>query len=379
MGGAGVYAQKITQELVNLGVEMHVITHSNSLKNSTEENRGLFIHRIPVVYKPLTAFASFSVSLLEAYKRISKRADGFDVIHGNGTSDFILGRKFASSPRVVTVHHLGSSLVKGKSLLFRSRRLSGEIGLIPTLEGHVIKRADCIIAVSEFTRSTLIDRFGKIASKAEVIHNGINMDDFNITYEDCKTIRESLGLGDSFVFLWVGRVDDERKDLQLLLHAFRLLKEKTSNIKLLIVGLGRQEHARALARSLGILKDILMLGFVPDAFLRKLYCASSVYISTSALEGFGMTVVEAMAAGKPVLAPKVGGIPEIVKDEVNGRLFVERDPSAISEIMKFYYDNKDLADYVGKTNKQYARKQFSWTKVASRTLRIYKEACGGIR
>jgi glycosyltransferase involved in cell wall biosynthesis len=344
----------------------------------TEDEGGLVIHRIPIVYRPLTAFGSFSISLLEAYKSISKKVGGFDVIHGNGVSDFVLGRGIVSSPRVVTIHHLASSLTKGKSLLFRVNNLSGEVGITPTLEDRVIKRADRIIAVSEFTRRALLAKFGKIASQVEVIHHGIDLDDFNIPYKECESVRESLRLHGSFVYLWVGRVDDERKDISLLLHAFRLLNGEVPNTKLLIAGLGNQERARALAQSLGISKDVLILGFVPDDFLRKLYCACNVYVSTSILEGFGMTIVEGMAAGKPILAPKVGGIPEIIRDGVNGRLFVERDPLVVSKMMRFYYDNRDLADNVGRVNKQYVKEEFSWAKAASRTLRVYSEACNEV-
>jgi 1,4-alpha-glucan branching enzyme len=375
IGGGGVYAHKISKALVELGVEMHVITHSNCLKSLTEEEGGLVIYRVPIVHRPLTSFASFSISLLQAYKYISKKVGGFDVIHGNGVDDFVLGRKLASSPRVVTIHHLVSSLTKGRSLLFRVRNLSGELGMTPMLEGRVIERADRIIAVSEFTRRALLAKFSKTTSKVEVIQNGIDLDGFNIPYAECESVRESLKLHDSFVYLWVGRVDDERKDLSLLLHAFRLLNGEIPNTKLLIAGLGNQGRAWALAQSLGISKDVLILGFVPDAFLRKLYCACNVFVSTSTLEGFGMTIVEGMAAGKPILAPKVGGIPEIVRDGVNGRLFVERDPLVVSKMMRFYYDNRDLADNVGRVNKQYVKEEFSWAKAASRTLRVYSEAC----
>ena len=376
MGGGAVYAERLCQAMVKQGAEIHIITSGNDLKYSVKEENGLVIHKIPNLQLPLTRFSSFSLSLMKYYKLISKATGGFDIIHGNGLSDFILDKRFVNLPRVTTIHHLSNPLVEGKSILFRIRNFAGEAGVSSGLEGSVIKRANSIVAVSDYTKNVLAAKFGNFSfSKVHVIYNGVDLEDFNIPNEECESIRDSFKLNDSFVFLSAGRVDDNRKDIPLLLRAFQLAKKNVSNIKLLIVGRGRQERIWTLAKTLGISKDIIMPGFVSDSLLRKLYCVSNVYISTSILEGFGLTVVEGMAAGKPVLAPNAGAIPEIVKNNVNGLLFVDRSPLSVSKAMCFYYDKEELAFQVGRSNKQYVKDEFNWNEAAIKTQSVYKETC----
>lgn len=372
VGGAGVYGKKLTKPLVTLGVEVHIVAANTGLKNTEEVEKGVFVHRVPATHKPLLGFISYSLSSLAAFKELSKDTGGFDLIHGNGVSAFVLGRLAPHIPRVITVHHVLFPLSKNGILFERIKSLTGEGTISARLQRSEAENAKRVIAVSGFTKESLVSRYGINASRIDVIPNGIEVDEFDVSSYERESTRDSLGISNCFVFLSVGRVDDPRKDMVLLLQAYALLRKRVPHTKLLLAGGGYQRRIRSVAHALGIESDLVLLGLVRDSFLRKLYSACDAYVSSSLLEGFGLTILEAMAAGKPVIAPKVGGIPEIVEDRVNGLLFDRRDPVAISNLMQFYYLNRELGNSVGEANKQRAKEQFSWTKAAIKTKTVYE-------
>ena len=115
------------------------------------------------------------------------------------------------------------------------------------------------------------------------------------------------------ILLFVGRVDDDRKGLSYLMHAFKKVVSEVDAL-LLIAGAGDQRACRKLAHSLGIDKEVVFAGYVDDATLGKMFHLCDVHVVPSLLEGFGLTLLEAMAAGKPTVATRVGAIPEVLGD-----------------------------------------------------------------
>ena len=374
IGGAGVYAVHMAKELAQLGHEVHVISPGiyNQKGDSVEDD--VFVHRVPIIHEPFLGAPSFWFSSLRKYPDIYRGMGGFDVVHGNsGIGDLSFFRWRVKGPRVVTTHHLASTAAIHCSFLDRLSP-SLETGF-PSLisERHVIHRADRIIAVSNFTKNDLIRTHKIPSSRIEVIYNGVSPEGFVFPKEEILRVRASLHLENEIGFLFVGRVDDYRKGLLLLLKAWELFSRKEKSAKLVVVGPGDQTIAKTHARLLDIEESTVFKGYVGNETLNKIYCACDIFVSPSLLEGFGLTLVEAMAAGKPIIAFRVGAIPEIVKDGFNGKTLGSRDPSEFAKAMEFFTRNPECIGRVGSYNRDYASKRFSWKITAVATERVYEE------
>jgi len=214
----------------------------------------------------------------------------------------------------VTIHHLvrDAAARNALSALTRLRDFGGENGLIlPLIERRLIDSVDHIIADSEYTRGQIIDTYQVNPAKITTIGFGIRWDESRGGSNGGARLKGQIGLPDKPIVLFVGRVDDPRKGLPLLLSAFKKVLESI-DASLLIVGSGSTTEAEGLAKRLGLSDNIMFAGPVDDPILRKCYAACDVFACPSTVEGFGLPVLEAIAEGKPVVATRVGAIPEIV-------------------------------------------------------------------
>lgn len=376
IGGSGVYAKCLTDELSKLNHEVHVISPylEEKIDDLTSNNNGVLVHRIPIAKKAFFHSLSFWIKLNGYFKSLEKKVHGFDLIHSNSIGDLSLFACNIKKPRVVTIHHLAATLIDRKdSLLDRLHNLRGELGFTSCFEKTVISRADLIIAVSEFTRSSLLSKFSTSLPQVNVVYNGIYPEQYLIPETEILSTKNLLQISqDDTIFLFVGRVDDKRKNLAELLKTIHVLShEYNKRVKLLIVGRGDPSEIKLLIRLLNIEKQVLILGYVEDSFLRKIYNSSDVIVSTSVLEGFGLTVLEAMASGKPVIAYGVGAIPELIIDGINGKLVEAGNKSDFLEAMLSFINNPCLIKKIGKNNRKYVFDKFNWKTVALETEKLY--------
>jgi glycosyltransferase involved in cell wall biosynthesis len=371
IGGAGIYAIHITKELAKLGHEVHVISPIIRNQKMVSFEDTVFVHRIPTIHKRFLRAPSFWLNLTRKYSTLREEIGGFDVIHSNGMSDLSLSKQKVKEPRVTTVHHLAYSVSKPVSFTERLLELNGETGLASLFEKHVIHRADKIIAVSDFTKNDLLSTYSEQPSKIEVIYNGVCPADFTISPEEVIKTKAHFDLENKTTFLFVGRINDKRKGLPLLLKAFKILSERETFVKLMIVGSGDQTSVRALVELLGLQKYVVFTGYVTDKLLKMIYCACDVFVFPSMLEGFGLVVLDAMASGKPVVCMNRGAIPELVRDGVNGLLVNKPDPRELATAMAFFVDHPSTITEMGQRNREWAL-NFSWVKSAKLTEQVYK-------
>ena len=370
-GGSGTYAYNLAKELARLGHEVHVITPRVTGCDKELAEDGLFVHRLSFLNKPFLAAVSFWLSLRKEFPSLERQARGFDIVHDNGLSAFSLSPKAVFCPRVVTIHHLARTTLKAleASLLGRVRNLRGEIGISPVIELLCIKRADRIIADSQHTKRDIVDTYGLPESMIEVIYHGVHPEDYVFPEEAKTKLRASLGINLEPMMLFVGRLET-RKGVDILLKALlQVIKEKEA--KLILVGSGNQKYYRGLAQALGISDKAIFLGRVPDNTLRLLYSSCDFFVLPSRLEGLGIVILEAMAAGKPVVATNVGGIPEIVKPAENGILVEPNNKDELAQAIIQIASDESLAKTIGGNNVRKAREYYSWQIAAQKVARLY--------
>jgi len=381
LGGAGVYAACLCRELAKLGHEIHVVSSSTSPFPENYAENEVFVHRVPIVNRPFLRVSSFWLRLRKRYEKLKRDLRGFDLLHSNVISDFSLTKDLVEAPRVVTIHHLARTSFEliNPSFLEMLLHPGGELGLVSWAEKKsmdfdkiVVTRSDRVIASSNFVKRSIISNYKVPSSRIAVTHYGVYPEDYECTENEILEVKKKFGLMNESVILFVGGLGT-RKGLPVLLQAFKLIsKRQKKKSKLLLVGSGEQEPIRKLADSLGIGARVVLTGFVSGAMLKRLYNACDVFVLPSFLEGFGLTLLEAMAAGKPIVASNAGGIPEVVEDGVHGKLVNPGKPEELAEAIAFLIKNPQSAKEIGEKNKKYVTRNFGWKKTAELTEKLYE-------
>ena len=367
-----------THELAKLGHQVIVFTPEiNDLEEEKCDITNLEIRSLKLNEKLPFRALQFWLCLPEAIKKAEKE-NRFDIIHFNGISYWFLKKRISKAPHVLTVHHLVRDAIRNNNLglISRIRDIRGENScFIPLIEKKYIKSVDKIIAVSNFTKKQITETYKITSDKIEVVHNGIDLNGYTFTKEKLEESKKQLNLPKKPTLLFVGRVDDPRKGLDSLLKVFKKVLEKIDTM-LLVVGKGNQTAAKKLAKSLGILENVVFTGFVDRTTLKKYYAICDIYICPSRLEGFGLTILEAMAAGKPIVATDVGAIPEVVKNGENGILVELNDINGMADAIYAFLQDERLRGNVGERNVNYAKGRFSWEKSAKEIEQQYHQLAG---
>ncbi|HDY67930.1 MAG TPA: glycosyltransferase family 1 protein [Candidatus Scalindua sp.] len=223
--------------------------------------------------------------------------------------------------------------------------------------------AHSVIAVSDSAKKEATRYYGVFPSKMTVIPNGHSMYNANGSRgEKRKLLRANYGVKKhDFTFLYVGRGEDPVKGINRTLQAFGEINRKYPNVKLILIP-GFPEKIYDSVISTGNL-------FFEDA--RDFYLLGDVLVNSSYYEGFPVTIPEAMAAGLPIIAPKVGGITEIVKDGMNG-ILVDKDCQGLVGAMERIYTGNQFRMKLMR-NSMETSKEYTWSKIAAKTAKVYRE------
>jgi glycosyltransferase involved in cell wall biosynthesis len=217
-----------------------------------------------------------------------------------------------------------------------------------------------------------IEELGVPPQRIHVITNGVDLDQFNFAGRES---RSRLGLAtDDVVFGIVGRLEPE-KDHRTLLQAFRALIDHRQAARLLIIGGGSlRGELESYSRTLGLERNVTFLGARTD--IPEVLAALDVFVLSSVQEGVPLSVVEAMGAGKPIIATDVGGLRLLVKPSVNGLLVPPEDPAAFAAAMSELTVNPTLRQEMGVRSRQIARDSFSVSTMINRYQEIYESVLG---
>jgi len=238
-----------------------------------------------------------------------------------------------------------------------------------------VKRADALIADSESTKNDLIKYLKVKESKISVIYPS-GHEKFSVMSEDddFRQLKERLGIKERYQ-LFVGTIEP-RKNLSRVIEAFtQFLKSKRRENAYQLVVVGKKEFAHGkvfqelLKNNQLNLDNIIFTGYLDHDDLNRLYCGAEVFLFPSLYEGFGIPVIEAMAAGVPVLTSNVSSLPEVAGDAA---LTVNPyDVEQIANGMKRLAEEPNLRIALVSKGFQQIRK-FSWHRAAKQTLEVYE-------
>jgi glycosyltransferase involved in cell wall biosynthesis len=221
--------------------------------------------------------------------------------------------------------------------------------------------ADKIVANSEATKNTMLRSAPWLnPEKIKVIYNGI--DPVVYKAENTKNLRTVFGFAeDDFVIGFVGRLSVQ-KGVKYTLEAFKSVSEKYSNVRLLICGDGELRSDVEKFISENKMENVIYLaGFRKD--IPDIMSTIDVLLTPSLWEGFGIVLIEAMAAGKPCVAANTSSIPEIVEDGVSGYLVPPKESEPIAEALIKLISNPQLGRQMGQAGIEIVAKKFTIEKM----------------
>jgi len=230
----------------------------------------------------------------------------------------------------------------------------------------VYKNAKICIAAS----SAIKKYFEEIGCKnIEVIPNGIDLNKFEIRNSKLE-IRERLGLKDEFVIMTVARLE-KVKGIEYLIESMSNVKSQIPNAICLIVGDGSEKkNLELLTLNLKLQDRVKFLGQIPNEKIPEHLAVADCFVLPSLKEGFGISILEAMACKVPVIGTNIGGIPDIIKSGENGVLIEPKNPEAIAKaIYKIYSQPKFARNLV--QNAKSNLEKYDWKRISEKVNQIY--------
>lgn len=218
-----------------------------------------------------------------------------------------------------------------------------------------IAECDFCFTISEYNKRYLLERFAP-NDPGKILVNRMGVETGTGTGEEGPRGRHDPDR--SFVIVCVGSLRPV-KNHEFLIRGCAELKKKGVDYSCLIIGPGEQKRRlQELIENLGLVREVKLLGFVDKAQLDEFYSMSDIVVSTSHSEGIPLVLMEAMIRGKPVLAPNITGIPELVKDEETGFLYQSGSLDDFVNKLLSVRDRRDQLEDLGRCAREYVSIKF---------------------
>lgn len=381
-GGQNIYVDRVARGLAAKGHTVDVLTRRDQpdLPTLVDVQRGVRVLHIdagPPEPLPKEDLLPFMPAFAAAAGTLIKRGRGYDVQHANffmsGWVGLALRRRFGI-PLVVTFHALG---------LVRQRHQGGADRFpkvrIP-IEHQLAGGADAVIATCPQDEQDLLELYGADPAHVHVVPCGVDIDQFRAGGRARARARLRIDPSE-FVVLQLGRMVP-RKGVDNVVRALAQL-DGPPRARLYIVGGATREpdlHAtpelerlRSIAEAHGVADRVVFVGRRDQSELRDWYQAADVFATTPWYEPFGITPLEAMACGRPVVASAVGGLKTTVLDGVTGFLVPPNDATALARRLDQLRRQPSLASALGRAGAQRVRRHFTWSDVTAQLAQVYAQ------
>lgn len=338
-------------------VEVHVISCARRAAPVPEKiGRNIWFHQ-PLVGRWGWG-RTFFAGCIKEVRRLVRIIDP-DIVHGQGTErDCAIDAVLSGRPNVLTLHgnmrvHAARPENKGNSY-YR---------LAAALERFCLRRTDGVIAISRYTR----DLVSGDARKTWLLPNAVDRRFFEVAPEHHA---EVPGL------LFVGTFDERKNPIGLIEACEPMLRANVCRIVFAGQSIDHADYStrfEALARST---PGVEVRGFLGREALAREFSKAQIVVLPTFEDNCPMVVLEAMAAGLPVAASKVGGVPDLLDHDVNGLMFDPNAPETMRTSLEFLVTDAALRRRLGESGRQTARKRFHPEVIARRHIEIYREVLG---
>ncbi len=386
-GGMNVYIVELAKRLAAINIEVEIFTRATTgaLPPTVELAPGVLVRHVDAgPYEGLAKeelpaqLCAFTHGVMQAWA--GHRPGYYDLVHSHywlsGHVGWLAAERWGT-PLVHAMHTMAK--VKNAALAAGdtpepTARVIGET--------QIVRAADRLIANTSEEADELVRHYEADAGKVAVVHPGVNLDRFRPA-DGRAAARHRLGLPqDALIPLFAGRIQP-LKAPDVLLRAVGVLLEERPELRSRIVvpvvggpsgsGLAKPEGLQKLAARLGIADVVRFQPPVGQEQLADWFRAASVLVMPSYSESFGLVAIEAQAAGTPVLAAAVGGLPVAVREGVTGFLVNGHEPAHYARVLRDFADSPQLVDRMGAAAARHAE-SFGWGTAASATADVYTAA-----
>ncbi len=307
-GGSGIVATELGMELAARGYDVHFISYANPIRLNTESPR-IHYHEVEVSTYPLFQYPPYCLALASRMAEVAETA-GLDLLHVHYAiphaisallAKQMLERRGRRLPFITTLHGTDITLVGVDRSYLPITRFS-------------IEESDGVTAISHYLKDHTLGVFGT-KNEIRVIQNFVNCDLYR--HNPDPEARAVYAAPEEKILVHLSNF----RPVKRVMDAVRVLAQVRREIpcKLLMIGDGPDRGpAEYLARDLGVEADVLFLG--KQSRIPELLAIADLMLLPSEMEAFGLAALEAMACGVPAVATRIGGIPELVTDGVDGLL-----------------------------------------------------------
>lgn len=382
-GGQNVYVGQLAKQLARLGYLVDIFTRRDSERADQVVDwlpgvRVIHVPAGPAQFIPKEGMLSHMEQFGRFVIRFARRQKiTYELMHANFFMSGMVAQQVKRAlgiPFVITFHALG-----------RVRRLNQkDADAFPdirfAIEESLMHDADRVIAECPQDRRDMEQHYGAPSERIDIVPCGFDPEEFWPVTLDA---RQHLGFSpDDFIVLQLGRMVP-RKGVDNVIRAVALLRDQYQlPARLLVVGGNGEQpdpvatpelgRLMALAKTLGVQQAVTFTGQRQRGQLRYYYSAANVFVTTPWYEPFGITPVEAMACGTPVVGTAVGGIKTTVVDGETGYLVPPNAPDALAERLAWLQRHPHLAQRMGWAGMRRAYQHFTWRSVAASIAGIYE-------
>jgi L-malate glycosyltransferase len=364
-GGSGIVATELGLELANRGHDVHFISYANPIRLDPDVPR-IHYHEVEVATYPLFQYPPYSLALASRMAEVAE-CYSLDLLHVHYAIPHsisallardMLARKGIRLPFITTLHGTDITLVGSDSSYMPITKFS-------------IEESDGVTAISDYLRQATVDFFD-VQKDIRVIKNFVNCE----MYQPDPERRLSSHLAPSGEKLLI-HISNFRP-VKRVADCIRILKEvrRHTQAHLLMVGDGPERGpAEVLARQLGVEKHVTFLG--KQQHVERLIPLAHVLLLPSELESFGLATLEGMACGLPPVATRVGGLPELVTEGVDGFLEPVGDIQAQAARVVELLTDDALYRSLSAAARHTAESRFCTSLIIPQYEQYYEEICGG--
>jgi len=356
-GGSGVVATELGKELAVRGHDVHFISYALPIRLTMNDR--IYFHEVEVLTYPLFEYPPYDLVLATKMAEVMTRYD-LDILHVHYAIPHSISAYLAKMmlsdrvvPFVTTLHGTDITLVGNDRSYLPITRFG-------------IEQSDAVTAVSEYLRRRTIDEF-QIRRPVTVVPNFVDCNTYGPAKD--KSIRSKFANEDEGILIHISNFRPVKR-IEDVIAIFSLVRQKRK-ARLLMVGDGPDRpKAEWLANTHGVAGEVLFVG--KQSNMTQLLSISDILLLPSDLESFGLVALEAMACEVPVIATRVGGVPEVVRHGVDGFLYDVGDVSSMAEGCLAILDNPQLRSDLGQAARDRARRNFCASTIVLQYEDLYR-------
>lgn len=346
LAGTEIATYYMAEHLAQRGHEVHVITLLDEGLPEESYEKGFYIHRLPRTKIRFAGAFIFWADIVRVIQKISP-----DIVHAQSLG---IGVPALLSKKILKFPYAAWGQGSDVYLPGWFTKLTSKT---------IIKNANSVIALTEDMKRAMQAIYNRDIT---IVPNGIDLKEYisELPVQNVEGAEKRI--------LFVGRLHPV-KGVRYLLQAMSLVHQELPEAKLILVGDGEErEYLENLTDSLGIRKCVEFVGKVSHERIPDYMHHAGVFVLPSLSESFGIVNLEAMACGLPIVATRVGGIPDIIEDGVNGYLVEAKKPGEIADRLLMLMRNDMIRKEISAHNRERAR-MFTWNKITGKIERCYLE------